>query len=996
MSFLRTSRIASFLLPLAAVAQTVNPAPGGVFSQFTVNSFTGSGNVSIQAITTDAAGYVYVAGTTSAPDMTVKNAAQPVFGDGLVWRSLDRGSTWQKISSWIPGSQTVITPHPTDPQTLFLGGTNGIYKTADGGQTWRLVGPNSNGSNYSVIAVDPKNPELVYAYQPGPTYSAQSQFLASQDGGESWRATSTGPPFGLGQGPSPEFGLGATAMWVDPLGSGAIGLAGWLSKDGGLTWTNISATSAPWNLTFSVPDPRNSGWIYEGIESTSGTGELLFSMNWGQLWTQWTLPQLNCPEYCTTPALENLLPDPDTAGAFYGIDLSGAFDRSLDSGKSWQRNPDLSLSPEIAALTRECNGGALVASEGTVNGSYSKMYSSTDFGSTWNFTPFPPVLGMASGPGCALYALQATTSDAFVAKLAPGGTEVIWATFLGGSAADKAAAIEVDGGGNVYVAGNTSSSDFPVTAPRVGVQGASNAFVTKYDPNGRVQYSVVLGGESYDFVTSMAVDSRGDVYLAGSTTSTLFPVTVTPSPVQPTTGLTAFAIKLNPQADVSYISYLPIPTVYETIAVAAETGGSALYGGYDGKLYRMAADGSSLSPVSQQLGPILAMDTDSSGNIYVALTDTQSPAVQSVGCSSDYFSGPPWGRGDLVVAKLEPVQLSPVYSTRLFGYCASFASSIRVGPTGKATLSLTTSAGFPMLNPVLAAAAPATPTDAVLELSADGTLFFSSFTDSVTAAAAAPDGSLVYTNGSGGAVLSFPVAIPGGLSITGAADAFDGRSDQPTPGMLLTISGQNLASEWIDLGLNDPNPLPTQLGGVQVLFDGNPAEIMQIAPDHVICVIPWQITQPVVTVQVVNGSTSSTTPLLLPMSYGSGFQGLLTQAFPALPPSQGSVDGNIRNSDGTLNGPTNPAAPGSMVTLFGTGSFVPGSAVPLLWNSPPSDELRPSPINPYYLEGTARAMSGFIDAIYAIDMIVPASQNPGVLKRNVIGYIGTGIGIYVQ
>ncbi|HEY3738649.1 MAG TPA: SBBP repeat-containing protein, partial [Bryobacteraceae bacterium] len=125
------------LLVLARHANAQTAPGGGVLSQFTVNSFSGTGTTTIQAMTTDAAGNVYIAGTTSAPDMVLVNAAQPQFGDATILRSLDRGLTWQKLSSTNVPLPISITPHPTDPQTLYVAAQSGIYKTSDGAQTWR-------------------------------------------------------------------------------------------------------------------------------------------------------------------------------------------------------------------------------------------------------------------------------------------------------------------------------------------------------------------------------------------------------------------------------------------------------------------------------------------------------------------------------------------------------------------------------------------------------------------------------------------------------------------------------------------------------------------------------------------------------------------------------------------------------------------------------------------------------------------------------------------
>jgi hypothetical protein len=134
-SYIRLSILA---LPLAMLdAQTGSSDAGGVLRALTVTQFAGSGAQSIQAMTSDAAGNIYVAGTTSSPDLPVRNAAQPTIGEALLMRSTDRGLTWEKVPG--PASPITVTPHPSDKQTLFIGAADGIYKTTDGGQTLRHV-----------------------------------------------------------------------------------------------------------------------------------------------------------------------------------------------------------------------------------------------------------------------------------------------------------------------------------------------------------------------------------------------------------------------------------------------------------------------------------------------------------------------------------------------------------------------------------------------------------------------------------------------------------------------------------------------------------------------------------------------------------------------------------------------------------------------------------------------------------------------------------------
>jgi len=105
-----------------------------------------------------------------------------------------------------------------------------------------------------------------------------------------------------------------------------------------------------------------------------------------------------------------------------------------------------------------------------------------------------------------------------------------YSTLLGGSGGEIGNSITVDSAGSVYVTGETSSIDFPVTQGAYQtanhVANASTAFVTKLNPSGTaLVYSTYLGGTGGDTANSIAVDSAGNAYVAGSTLSADFPVT---------------------------------------------------------------------------------------------------------------------------------------------------------------------------------------------------------------------------------------------------------------------------------------------------------------------------------------------------------------------------------------------------------------------------------------------------------------------------------------
>ena len=126
---------------------------------------------------------------------------------------------------------------------------------------------------------------------------------------------------------------------------------------------------------------------------------------------------------------------------------------------------------------------------------------------------------------------DANNLDAFVTKLNPAGTTVFFSTYFGGSgyensAAETAGSIAVDVNGNVYVAGDTASNDFPTTngvfqpTYGAGTNSPADGFVAKFSATGALVFSSYLGGTDVDHINGVAVASDGDVIVSGRTRST--------------------------------------------------------------------------------------------------------------------------------------------------------------------------------------------------------------------------------------------------------------------------------------------------------------------------------------------------------------------------------------------------------------------------------------------------------------------------------------------
>jgi streptogramin lyase len=177
--------------------------------------------------------------------------------------------------------------------------------------------------------------------------------------------------------------------------------------------------------------------------------------------------------------------------------------------------------------------------------------------------------------------------NAFVTKLNPSGTAVLYSTYLGGSGNDQGNGIAVDGSGNAFVTGYASSTNFPTTPGAFQTTnhapGHANAFVTKLNAGGTaLLYSTYLGGTNGDEGHAIAVDGSSNAYVTGQTASTDFPTT--PGAFQTTNHSrywNAFVTKLNAVGTaLHYSTYLGGSNADGAYAIAVDGSGNAYVTGY--------------------------------------------------------------------------------------------------------------------------------------------------------------------------------------------------------------------------------------------------------------------------------------------------------------------------------------------------------------------------------------------------------------------------------
>ena len=312
--------------------------------------------------------------------------------------------------------------------------------------------------------------------------------------------------------------------------------------------------------------------------------------------------------------------------------------------------------------------------------------------------------------------------DAFIAKLDPSGNRLIYATFVGGNGQDNATAIAVDGAGNAYITGFTNSTNFPVKdALQKTKLGEFNAFVLKLNSAGAVVYSTLLGGSVSDYGSGIAVDSSGNVYLAGIATSLDFP---TANAIQPAPGglLDVYVAKIDPSGSrLVYSTYLGGVGIDAASSIAADPAGnvylSGLTSSHDFRTVNPLQAGNGgglfdafvtkLNPAGTQvvystyLGGSGAdrsfrVVVDGAGSAYV-VGDTDSTNFPLVNAAQQTNRG----RADAFVAKLNPAGAALTYSTYLGGGGNDGATAITVDSVGNAYVTgFTTSGDFSVVQPV--------------------------------------------------------------------------------------------------------------------------------------------------------------------------------------------------------------------------------------------------------------------------------------------------------
>ncbi|MFN0104214.1 MAG: SBBP repeat-containing protein [Bryobacteraceae bacterium] len=526
--------------------------------------------------------------------------------------------------------------------------------------------------------------------------------------------------------------------------------------------------------------------------------------------------------------------------------------------------------------------------------------------------------------------------DGFAVKLDPNGLSLIYGTYLGGDAEDQANAITVDVSGAAYVAGQTSSGNFPlvndgplmVEGPKGGVDG----FVTRVSSGGNLfQFSTYYGGVGSDAILGLASDGRGRIWVAGTTDSTNLPAS---------TGALATIAPGATNGFVALLSEISVVVSPETVSLGAR----------ETQQFTATVTNAANTAVRWSIFPDLG--TISQTGLYTApATVAGSPAVTVSAIS--LADGAKIGQATVLLENRVTVTVEPGAVSLTAGRTQQFTATV----SGAANTAVTW-----------------TITPAIGTISASG-LYTAPASFLAEAAVTVRATSVAETSRSGTATVNLtlpPVTPPPVITAEGIANAASFRGAVVdggiAPGEIITIFGTNLGPPApVTLQLDGRGFVSNRLGGTRVLFDGTPGAMIATSAGQVSAVVPYGLeglTTVAVTVEY-EGRASAQVPIPV------------TAAAPAIftQNSSGSGAASVIRQTGELITTASPAAAFEVLTLFATGE---GATTPAGVDGKPTVTPLPLPklqvkvvvdgldVDPLYAGGAPGLVAGVLQVNFTI------------------------------
>ncbi|MGD0131311.1 MAG: SBBP repeat-containing protein [Bryobacteraceae bacterium] len=447
--------------------------------------------------------------------------------------STDGGKTFAAGSNQEVFNTEDLVVSTSNPNTLYLVNLLGLQQSSDGGQTFTPLLPSVKFSQFSRVAVDPRNPSTVYAADYNLLYQ-------STNAGQTWSQVSLPYPI------SPQL------LYVSPADSRVFLGAS----------TQNSAFVTKWSAD-------GSQVLYSTYLGGNGVDQPA-AIAVDQSGNAYVTGSTSSPNF------------PTTAGAFQTklIGATNAFLAKLNpTGSQLIYSTLLGTEAAMPAAIAVDDSGDAVITGSTQGG----------------FPVTPGAFQSAPVDGCTLGSaypiVVASTGDAFVTKIAPAGNALVYSTLLGGMCSTSGASLALDAIGNAWVAGYTTSPDFPVTSGALQSKfggGSYDGYLASFNPSGALDYATYLGGAGFDSVSAIALDQRGNIYLTGqsaglsqSASSGAFQPQVSAACVQFSIGpaifapqVNAFVLKLDPKAQaVEGLTYLGAPGCLAGAYIAVDSAG---------------------------------------------------------------------------------------------------------------------------------------------------------------------------------------------------------------------------------------------------------------------------------------------------------------------------------------------------------------------------------------------------------------------------------------
>ena len=531
-----------------------------------------------------------------------------------------------------------------------------------------------------------------------------------------------------------------------------------------------------------------------------------------------------------------------------------------------------------------------------------------------------------------------TCAYGYLAKVAPSGDSLIWATYFYAAVYGPVTRIAVGKGGNLYVARSAPSN---ILLPALGGYQSTPAsiFIAEVSSDGQSILAATYFGGAGDTIAALQLDAAGSVYVAGTALSAGFPTTPGAYQRQPVTDPQRYCNGPANQFVAKFDQSLKTLVFSTLVGVGSQTT-DAFALGPNGSLYLTGTRGSArglcweiaFTRLSPDASAAIYSDTIPTGMAngffggYAIAVDSSGSAY--VGGDNRGFVGPARG----AILKFDP-QGVPAGAQAIAGYISSLAvTASEVVLTGDGVIGILATTRDSPPACVSADGYSTAPYVARLSLPAMQITYagYLQARNVWLAGAEQVLASYPYTGTVPLAVMLPGPPQPGTVTCLADAASYGGYTDggfEVAPGEIVSLFGNQIGPPTPATAVFDAaGNIAAQLSGMQVLVGGVPAPLLYAAPNQINLVIPFALTagNPAAFELRRNGTVLASFPTNVVPQH----PGLFTLD------STGTGQLAVLNQDGSVNSAANPAGPGTAVALFATGL---GAMAPL-----PVDGSRPS------------------------------------------------------